>query len=37
VLGGQVYRVTVVDGALRTIPAGSMYQTRTYWQKEPQI
>jgi type IV pilus assembly protein PilY1 len=37
VLGGQVYRVAVVDGALRTIPAGSLYQTRTYWQKEPEI
>jgi type IV pilus assembly protein PilY1 len=37
VLNGQVFRVTVVDGALRTIPAGSLYQTRSYWQKEPTL
>jgi type IV pilus assembly protein PilY1 len=37
VLNGQVFRVTVVDGALRTIPAGSLYQSRSYWQKEPEL
>lgn len=37
VLGGQVYRITIVDGALHTIPAGSLSQSRSYWQKEPQF
>jgi Tfp pilus tip-associated adhesin PilY1 len=37
VIGGQVYRVTVVDGALNTIKAGSLLQSRNYWQKEPQF
>ena len=37
VLGGQVYRVTVVDGALRTIPAGALTQQRSYWQREPEL
>jgi type IV pilus assembly protein PilY1 len=37
VIAGQVYRVSVVDGALNTIKAGSLLQSRNYWQKEPQF
>jgi len=37
VVAGKVYRITVVDGALKTIEGNPQLRQRAYWQLEPEL